>query len=792
MVSLIEVRSQVIDSMVNVYAEQIPFEKLHLHFDKDVYRAGETIWFKAYLFAGFSPSIIGKNLYSELINSNGNVVQRKVYPIIESASSGSFDLPDSLPSDNYLIRSYTAWMLNFDTAFLFQKNIQVLDKNGLFQNKKAAMADNRYSIQFLPEGGNLVNTLTSVVAFIATDKSGLPVKVKGEIVNSKGEKVSDFSSVHDGMGSFELTPNANETYSAKWTAEDGKQQTTPLPVAKEQGCVLKLTGVGGRKLFQITRTAEVPANWKKVNIIALLDQVRIYKAKANLEELTVTTGAIQIADLPSGILQVTIFSDNWEPIAERVMMVNNNNYSFDVSINSPELNTNFRAKNTIEIAVDDTLLTNMSLAITDAAVGRLSSSDNIISRLLLTGDIKGYVHNPAYYFSNSSDSTAARLDLVMLTHGWRKYNWSSMARGKKPVLKYPYENHLAIEAKAYGVTNVTPIRPDEQIFVIVQTKDSDRKFFEMTKSGPDKFYSPGVFIFDTATLYYQFMKDKKSASDLSLGFTNNFIKGVQKVDVVQANPLIIADTAMLSRAKFFAEKNNQFNYGNVLEAVTVKSKARIKTRSEELDEIYANGMFKSSDAYSFDFTNDGSAAFVDIFSYLQGRVAGLQISGSGSNANLSWRGSTPMLYLNEMPSDVGGLATVSPADIAYVKVLRPPFMGGMGGGAGGAIVVYTRKGSERQPEPGSLGLNKTKIIGYNAPKQFYMPDYKDLTVSANTPTDFRSTLYWNPYVLTDGNRQKLKFTFYNNDITKAFRIVLEGVNEVGKMVRIEKVFQQTK
>ena len=790
--SMVVVRSQVIDSMVNVYAEQIPFEKLHLHFDKDVYRAGETIWFKAYLFAGFSPSLVGKNLYAELVSSSGNVVQRKVYPIIESASAGSFDVPDSLSSGNYLIRSYTAWMLNFDTAFLFQKNIQLLDKNGLFPNKKIAESDNQYSMQFLPEGGNLVNTLTSVVAFIATDKSGLPIKVKGQIVNGKGESVSEFSSLHDGMGSFELTPNINETYLAKWTTEDGKQQTTPLPVAKEQGCVLKLTGVGGRKLFQITRTKDVPADWRKVNIIALLDQVRIYKAKANLEDLTITTGAIPTADLPSGILQVTIFSDTWEPIAERIMMVDNNNYSFDVNVNTPELNTNFRAKNTLEITVEDTLLTNMSLAITDAAVGRLSSADNIISRLLLTGDIKGYVHNPSYYFSNPSDSYAQHLDLVMLTHGWRKYNWGSMSRGKKPALKYPYENYLAIEAKAYGVTNVTPIRPDEQIFVIVQTKDLGRKFFEMTKSGPDKFYSPGVFIFDTATLYYQFMKDKKSAKDLSLGFTNNFFKGVKNMEVVKANPLIIADTAMLSRAKFFAEKNNQFNYGNVLEAVTVKSKTRIKSRSEELDEKYASGMFRSSDAYTFDFTTDGSAAFINIFSYLQGRVAGLQISGIGSNVNLSWRGSSPMLYLNEMPSDVEGLSTVSAADIAYVKVLRPPFMGGIGGGAGGAIAVYTRRGSERQPEPGSLGLNKTIIVGYNSVKQFYSPDYQDLTVSANTPSDFRSTLYWNPFVLTDGNRQKLKFTFYNNDITKAFRIVLEGVNEIGKLVRIEKVFQQTK
>jgi hypothetical protein len=55
--------------------------------------------------------------------------------------------------------------------------------------------------------------------------------------------------------------------------------------------------------------------------------------------------------------------------------------------------------------------------------------------------------------------------------------------------------------------------------------------------------------------------------------------------------------------------------------------------------------------------------------------------------------------------------------------------------------------------------------------------------------DYRSTLFWDPAVLTGPGRQKVKLEFYNNDISKSFRVVLEGVNEFGKMVRIEKVLQ---
>jgi hypothetical protein len=170
-------------------------------------------------------------------------------------------------------------------------------------------------------------------------------------------------------------------------------------------------------------------------------------------------------------------------------------------------------------------------------------------------------------------------------------------------------------------------------------------------------------------------------------------------------------------------------------------------------------------------------------------VAGLQISGAGSNVSLSWRGSPTALYLNEMPSDPQMLSGVSINDIAYIKILRPPFMGSAGGGAGGAVAIYTKKGNDVKPAPGE-GLNKTIVTGYSAPKEFYSPNYKDLSASSEVAADYRSTLYWNPNILTDASRKKVRVEFYNNDITKTFRVVLEGVNEIGKMVRIEKVVQQ--
>src|ERR1700681_1797681 len=83
-------RAQKIDSMMNIYAEKFPQEKLYLQFDKKAYNPGERIWYKAYLFTGFDPSPYSKNLYTELYDAYGNLILRNTAPIIESTAVGNF------------------------------------------------------------------------------------------------------------------------------------------------------------------------------------------------------------------------------------------------------------------------------------------------------------------------------------------------------------------------------------------------------------------------------------------------------------------------------------------------------------------------------------------------------------------------------------------------------------------------------------------------------------------------------------------------------------------------------
>jgi hypothetical protein len=780
--------AQSMDSMMNIYAGQFPQQKVHVHFDKGIYRAGETIWFKAYIFAGFLPALNSKSFYAELIDDVGNVVQRKVYPVTEATSAGNFDIPENFSAANLKFRGYTSWMLNFDTSFLFTKEIVILNKAG--STAPLTPQPRKVSLHFFPEGGDMVTSLESVIAFKANDSYGLPIKVKGNIKNSKGEVVAALITQHDGMGRFILTPEPNDSYTASYTDEELIERTATLPMAKQEGVVLKTLPVDNKKVFVIQRSKNASERLRTVFIVAHIGQQIIYKAKVPLINSTINSGLIQTDKLPSGILQLTVFDESWKPVAERIAMVNNKEYFINAKVESVTTDVNKRAKNIFEIEVEDTLPANLSISVTDAEIKEKPHIDNIISRLLLTGDLKGYVHNPSYYFSDSI--AHQNIDLVMLTNGWRRYNWDDVVNRRLPVIQYPDTSYTSLTAKVFGLSSRSSLSKDESLTALIQAADLSTHVVQIPKTGPDVFSQPNAIFFDTIKVFYQFTKNRNLEKKVTLKFDNGLYNGFKNIDV-SGLPLVTisASDSALARSRYLSDQIIKYGSswagkGNVLETVIVKTKVR--SEKEEMDKKYTSGLFAGGDSYSFDFINDKNPVN-DILTFLESQIPGLRINrNSFGDANITWRSSPTAVFINEMSADASYLTSLSVNDIAYIKVFRPPFMGAASGGSGGAIAVYTRRGGEG---PSSLtgGLASNKLAGYSPYKEFYSPDYSTRSASADVVADYRSTLYWNPYILTDQSKQKVKIEFFNNDISKAFRVILEGINTEGRLVRVEKTIQ---
>jgi hypothetical protein len=805
--------AQQIDSMVNLYGERYPQEKIYIHFDKPAYNSGETIWFKSYLFAGIVPSPISKNFYAELLDQSGKVLQQKILPIYEGSSAGHFDLPTNLPP-TIIFRAYTTWMLNFDTSFVFSKTIRILNKTGVTATAAAtttgakqttakqpaataAAASNpapAVTLRFFPEGGDLVTGLESVVAVKVTDEFGLPVSAEGAVKDGSGATVATFGTVHDGMGRFTIEPQAGKTYTAEWTDEKKQTHKTPLPAAKPTGVTLQCAPTGSREAFIIRRAQDASDDFKTLYLLGYFNSQVVYKARLNLTQNFMVSGSIPLEGIPTGMLQMTLFDANWKPIAERITFVNKEDYFFTTRVVPITRSTERRAKNTLVIDVPDTLKSNLSISITDAGLTKADpDADNIVSHFLLSGDLRGYIHNPYYYLTGNDDTVRSHLDLVMLTNGWRRFKWDDLAAGKLPVIKYPRENYLSLSATLTGVLpNQVP--KNTQINVFLQAKDSSRQLFFLAIDSTGKFQQDGLVFFDTVSVFYQFNNNKYLANKSVVNFTNGTHKPpfLIKPDSAWRVPMPI-DTSLLNRGKYFASEAERLKPElekkvKTLETVTVK--ARTKSKQQIMDDRYTSGLFSGGDATSFDLTDDVSAmGAMNIFTYLQGRVAGLQIQAGGGGTSLQWRGATPSLFLNEMPVDVSAIENIPVTDIAYVKAFRPPFFGAVGGGAGGAIAIYTKKGGDVTSNTSNIGgLDKSKLTGYAVPKEFYSPDYSKEVTNSELP-DIRPTLYWQPYILTDKNNHKINLVFYNNDVSKRIRIILEGINEEGQMTRVEKIIE---
>jgi hypothetical protein len=774
--------AQNIDSTIARYANEYSPEKTYLQYDKSTYIPGETVWFKAYLMDGLYPAETSKTFYTDWTDDKGNLLAHIVSPLQGATTNGQFEIPAEYKGKYIHVKAYTKWMLNFDSAFIYEKDIVVLSANSTGGAKSIITP----TLTFFPEGGDAIEGVNNKIAFKVNDQWGKPVKIKGVIKSNQGKTIDSLRVLHDGMGFFFLLPQQGESFTAKWKDEKGTEYTTPLPAIKSSGISLQVAVAGKKRNFSINAPQDIAASLGTVYLLGTINQHEAFKVTKDISTGN-ASGTIPTQDLPSGILTITVFDKTWKPLAERITYINNEEYKLTAELNVQRWGLNKRARNEIEISVPDSMPSNLSVSVTDADIDT-DSSNNIISHLLLTSDIKGQVYNPWYYFSANTDAVNKNLDLVMLTHGWRRFKWDDIVSGKLPKISFPKDTtYLSLSGKVYGVTP-SQLRDKAHIILVVSQKGGDGNKIAYLPVEPDgAFNDPSLIFFDTAHIYYQ---PSKSIKEATLQFMENRLPPWRnRISATGIFNNQIGDTSGYARHFRLSDEMisllKQYE-GKVLENVLIKAKT--KTPVQVLDEKYASGMFSGSgDGYQFDLVNDKLAGISpNIFTFLQGKVAGLNINATGSTPTVNWRGGTPLLFLDEMPVDANFLSTIAVSNVAYIKVFRPPFYGASGGSAG-AIAIYTRRGSDAVPEPGK-GLNNASVSGYTVIRQFYSPNYASFN-AANERKDLRTTLYWNPQVVTSIQNNKVLLSFYNNDVTKRFRVIIEGMGKDGRLAHLEQIME---
>ncbi len=87
-----------INQALYTFYHHFPIEKIYIQFDKEDYKPGETIWFKAYVTSNAAPLLISKILYVDLINKDGEVVKKLKLPLEKSSANGELSYLQTFPT----------------------------------------------------------------------------------------------------------------------------------------------------------------------------------------------------------------------------------------------------------------------------------------------------------------------------------------------------------------------------------------------------------------------------------------------------------------------------------------------------------------------------------------------------------------------------------------------------------------------------------------------------------------------------------------------------------------------
>jgi hypothetical protein len=387
----------------------LPNLKMKLDFEKKAFGAGDEVIAKLELNTNENKPLSNYKI-KFVANLNGQQIIAKADETDENGFKYlKFNLPKELKTNDGLL------------------NVMI-EYNGLTESISRSIPILLNNIKFtaFPEGGDLVSGLESNVAFRALNEFEKPADVEGIVLNEKGTQVAAFSSFHMGMGTFKITPQANEKYSIKITKPEGISETFALPQAMSRGYVMN---VDNSKVGEVT----VNVNTTETEELSLIAQVRgkIYYST----EIAAKKGSNKIifptSNFPIGVSQITLFDSKGVPRSERLAFVNKEK-QLSISVETDKDKYLPREKIKMTVTVKDErgipMPANLSLSVVNDQLISFADdkSGTILSQLLLQQDIKEKIEEPAFYFNSKEAKAGKALDNLLLTAGWRRFTWEKL------------------------------------------------------------------------------------------------------------------------------------------------------------------------------------------------------------------------------------------------------------------------------------------------------------------------------------------------------------------------------
>ena len=499
-------------------------EKIYLHLDNQCYYKGDTIWYKAYVVKADSLTYTDMShiLYVELLAPDGMLVERQQIIVSDKGyCDGDFVLRDSIYSGYYELRAYTRWMLNFrvsehhysqsDLEYFYNRQMAqdfFRQFDGLYsrvvpvyerpeepgeygakyivsrpKTRIEKELKEKLSVTFYPEGGQLVAGQLCTVAFEAVDEDGEQQDVSGWLSVPDRDDSLSIGTTHQGRGVFTVKVPENGHMKARFPWH-GKQYAFNLPKAMKTGCALRVNAVDDNEKVMVTIGGLSGGQDYGVAVLCRGTLRHFQTVSAS------TTFSIDKKELPTGVNDLLIFDQSGQLLADRLFFVNHHDYrSQAVSV---EMGKNtYEPFEQIELRFQAPAETrHLSIAVRDGATDEPTyDTGNMLTDLLLSSELKGFVAYPDYYFEADDAMHRRHLDLLMMVQGWRRYDYHEMTDSMP--LRYTPEQTMTIEGSVYPTHESPDFEPEEvRYWPVGLFGYNSKKDYDINASSPmlEEFY----------------------------------------------------------------------------------------------------------------------------------------------------------------------------------------------------------------------------------------------------------------------------------------------------------------
>ena len=709
---------------------------------KEIAETGEDLWFKAYLMdrQTFALSDRSQTLYLQIRSTSDSVVWSEKYPLVGGRGNGHIYVGTDWPQGEYFLEGYTQSSFTTDsTQAIRPRRIRVVERVAQMDDISAKVVRDdsiqkstaKHRFDLFPEGGSLIDGVNSVVAFKATYGNGIPEEVSGKVLED-GNQIAEIHCIHDGMGSFAVTPQLGKKYEV--ILDD--DLSYPFPEIEHSGLSLRVTrNTSAGITLLVSASDTVPHSFtivSKLNGIACGNANGIVKGKQIIR--------LPIALFPfQGIVEITLQNADGQPVAERLVYVNPD-VRLNISATTNEDRYHCRDVGKVHLQITDTagqpVKAEMAVSIFDKAYLYLPGHENILSHSHLSEQIRGNIYNPTYYFDTQNDDRLQALDLLLMTQGWRRYVWNSEPMTNLPLLTDGVIGMLTIQRSNSKMQIINTFSPQGDTCSIL-TDSSGR--FEIVP---------------------QQMREMHGKIYLKPFLTDKY-----KAKVSVENPFDTINLFRQGREHYLTQNHiletdngEQFVFSDdkviLLDDVVVKAK-RSKIQRDKvtgfLDSL-ANADAMGPEYICVHKWRDGA-----LHTFLNDYKEGYTIHPPGWPV-------CPQERRKPVPGEKYLMVMLEGDMVEAVRVETDWIE-----------IVYPKRSFSEERLMEMYGLSRTQ--GYYTKREFYQPDEFDLASSAPDP---RNLLQWQPAVMTDDNGVA-EITFATSDVNTEFIGIVEAIDGSGLM-----------